>query len=344
MTITVEAGMKVRRLSEILAAENQRWPVDAPRAEDATVGGVVATAAQGPRRCGWGKVRDSVIGVTAVDGQGTIFRGGGRVVKNVAGYDFCKLLTGSLGTLAVITQLTLRVRPVPPAAAVVLGAPRDLPIAEQALATLLKSEIAPSAVELVCGSDWQEHARLVEGRSAHSAPLLLAVALEGTHDEVAWMFDRLKGDWTKVGIAEPRLLESEAAASLLADLVEYPAAGEAPLTLRASVLPSALVGFLTQVRRVCPHGSFQAHAASGIANIKLPEFPPDGLTETLADRLQPLAREASGGITTLANPSGQEMTRQNVWGGVNAMDWLMDAVKHAFDPKNLLNPGRFVYA
>ena len=77
-------------------------------ADEATIGGVVATNWSGPRRYGHGTIRDYVIGIHAVDGRGTSFKGGGRVVKNVAGYDFCKLLTGSLGTLGVITHLRSR--------------------------------------------------------------------------------------------------------------------------------------------------------------------------------------------------------------------------------------------
>ena len=113
MTITVEAGITMQALAETLAAAGQRFPVDVPNAGQATLGGVVATNWNGPRRFGQGTVRDYVLGVQAVDGRGVGFKGGGRVVKNVAGYDFCKLLTGSLGTLGVITQLTLKLKPIP---------------------------------------------------------------------------------------------------------------------------------------------------------------------------------------------------------------------------------------
>ena len=99
--------------AEVLAAENQRLPIDVPAEEQATLGGVIATNWNGPRWYGQGSVRDYLIGVAAVDGHGTRFRGGGRVVKNVAGYDLCKLLTGSLGTLAILTEVTLKVKPIP---------------------------------------------------------------------------------------------------------------------------------------------------------------------------------------------------------------------------------------
>ena len=113
MTITVEAGLPLAELAGILAGERQWLPVEGPQPAEATIGGLMATAWSGPRRYGWGTMRDFVIGVSAVDGRGIPFKGGGRVVKNVAGYDFCKLLTGSCGTLAVVTQLTLKLRPLP---------------------------------------------------------------------------------------------------------------------------------------------------------------------------------------------------------------------------------------
>ena len=111
MTILVEAGIRMADLAATLAREGQQLPIDVPQAREATLGGVIATNWCGPRRYGHGTIRDYVIGIHAVDGRGVAFKGGGRVVKNVAGYDFCKLLTGSLGTLGVITQVALKVKP-----------------------------------------------------------------------------------------------------------------------------------------------------------------------------------------------------------------------------------------
>ena len=122
MTILVEAGVRMADLAATLAAEGQQLPIDVPRAAEATIGGVVATNWNGPRRYGHGTIRDYVIGIHAVDGRGVPFKGGGRVVKNVAGYDFCKLLTGSLGTLGVITQLALKVKPLPEQSETVVAA------------------------------------------------------------------------------------------------------------------------------------------------------------------------------------------------------------------------------
>ncbi len=99
-------------------AANRQWlPVDVPWPERATVGGAMAANAAGPRRYAYGTIRDYLLGFTAVDGTGMTFSGGGRVVKNAAGYNMCRLMAGSWGTLGVITQVTLMVRPLPEASA-----------------------------------------------------------------------------------------------------------------------------------------------------------------------------------------------------------------------------------
>ena len=121
MTITVQAGIAIGQLQDTLKAEGQQLPVDVPFPDRATLGGAVATNASGPRRFGHGTLRDYVIGITVVNDQGKEVKGGGRVVKNVAGYDFMKLYTGSLGTLGVIAQLTLKVKPLPEAVAAVVA-------------------------------------------------------------------------------------------------------------------------------------------------------------------------------------------------------------------------------
>src|SRR5262249_13131056 len=113
MTITVQAGITIAKLQEVLHAENQRLPVDVPLADRATLGGVLATNTSGPRRYGFGTLRDYVIGISAVNDLGEEIKVGGRVVKNVAGYDLCKLFIGSLGTLGIISQVTLKLRPLP---------------------------------------------------------------------------------------------------------------------------------------------------------------------------------------------------------------------------------------
>jgi len=113
LTITVQAGISVGQLQAVLAEQGQWLPVDVPQAVTATLGGSLAVNVSGPRRYGYGTWRDYVIGIRFLQDEGVEVQGGGRVVKNVAGYDLMKLQIGALGTLGVITQVTLKVRPKP---------------------------------------------------------------------------------------------------------------------------------------------------------------------------------------------------------------------------------------
>jgi glycolate oxidase FAD binding subunit len=343
MTITVEAGVTMRQLAKTLAGEQQRLPVDVPDSDRATIGGVVATNSNGPRRFGLGNLRDYVIGITAIDGRGIPFCGGGRVVKNVAGYDFCKLLTGSMGTLGVIVQLTLRVMPQPETTALLGCAVADLDAAEKLLDTLVESPLRPVAVELLGGPQWREEPRLTSLLPASDAGFMVAVALEGTSVEVDWMANQLGSQWDQLGVEGWSRVDDIQALALMEVFAQFPSPGESPLVLQASVVPSATTRFIAAVRALDRRCAVQAHAGSGIVIVKLSEFPAKGLVKTLIGKLQPAAKKMLGNVIILANPTGQEMTRQSVWGGAEFACDLMQEVKAQFDPKNLLNPGRFVY-
>jgi len=342
MTVTVQAGLVVAELQRLLAAENQRLPIDVAQADRATVGGVVATNFSGPRRHGWGTIRDYVIGIAAVDGVGRCFRGGGRVVKNVAGYDFCKLLTGSLGTLGVITELTFRLRPRPEQQALVACAPRDWDEAERLLAALVHSRTAPVAVELLLGPAWSGLAEL-DGWSASAGSPLLVVGLEGTEPEVAWMGEQLAAEWRQLGVARCRKLEGGPAEALWHRLTEFPAAGDWPLMLKITVVPSATTRLIQAALALDADCSVQAHAGSGVVVVAFSQFPAQGLSRAVTGGLAAAAAAAHGNASVLRNPSGAEMTRQCVWGGFDVPYGLMAEVKKNFDPRGILNPGRFVY-
>ncbi len=131
--------MTVAALARRLAAEGQRLPIDVPQSQRATIGGAVASCLPGPRQFRCGTIRDYVIGLRAVDGGGAEFSAGGRVVKNAAGYDLCRLVTGSLGTLAVVVQVTLMVKPLPETSAILAAALSGWPTAERLLAGLTAS-------------------------------------------------------------------------------------------------------------------------------------------------------------------------------------------------------------
>jgi glycolate oxidase FAD binding subunit len=341
MTVTVEAGVTMQTLADLLATERQRLPIDVPQADQATIGGVVATGWNGPRRYGQGSVRDHVIGISAIDGRGMPFHGGGRVVKNVAGYDFCKLLTGSLGTLGVITEVTLKLKPQPEQQALLACSAADGPAAERLLAALVQSAATPTAVELLAGPEWEREPAF--GALEHPGPgsLFLVVSLEGTAAEVEYMIRQLSAEWRALGVEVPLVLGESA--RTWRRIVEFSADSAAPLVLKASVVPSGVLPLVQAARQVDPAASILAHAGNGTVFIKFAQFPAQGLSRTLVSQLQPAAAAQRGHLVVLSNPSGAEMTHQSMWGAIDAPLDLMGAIKRKFDPKDILNRGRFVY-
>ena len=166
LTATVQAGMTFARFQAALRERGQWLSLDPPDADRATVGGVVAANASGPRRHLYGTARDQLIGVTVVTADGALVRGGGKVVKNVAGYDLPKLFVGSFGTLGIIVELTVRLRPVPEAERWVCVRFDRLKDAGAAVRAIMGSDLIPTAVELLDGdasraftADGDAHAR-----------------------------------------------------------------------------------------------------------------------------------------------------------------------------------------
>ncbi len=354
MTITVEAGLTIAELASTLAAENQWLPIDVAQADRATIGGVIATNTSGPRRFGQGTIRDYVIGIRAVDGRGVAFQAGGRVVKNVAGYDFCKLLCGSFGTLAVITQVTLKIKPRPQASAWAWCEVPSLAKADELLAALATTATTPTAIELISGPP--SITGDVPQPFASSAAARVLIGFEGTKVEVDWQLARLADEWRAAGAALKSISEPDAVAALWSQLTEFPvidaaaAAVPAAVTftpaiavLKASVLPSKVTSFIEQLRLLAPAASIVAHAGSGIVLIRLSEAPVGGLAAAIVRHWQPAARAAGGNLVVLASREAAELTRQVVWGTPRDDARLQIAVKAQFDPQDILNPARFVY-
>src|SRR5262249_6053587 len=214
MTITVQAGITVGKLQTILSDENQQLPVDVPRPDLATLGGALATNASGPRRYGYGTLRDYVIGISVVNDEGQEVKAGGRVVKNVAGYDLMKLYVGSLGTLGIITQVTLKVKPRPGARAL-LGVPCPEGRLDALLDLVHSSRTRPTAVTLV-------HPRAVAeivgsdpaATLAAEGNWLVLVGFEDSAAAVEWQVLQLRREVGAVGTTVPL---SDAAWTTLAD-------------------------------------------------------------------------------------------------------------------------------
>ncbi|MEX0701091.1 MAG: FAD-binding oxidoreductase [Planctomycetales bacterium] len=337
MTVTVEAGMRVEELATLLREERQQLPIDVPQPHRATLGGAVAMNACGPRRFGHGTLRDYVIGVSAVDAHGRLFKSGGRVVKNVAGYDLAKLLVGSMGTLAIVTQLTFKLRPLPEAAAIVWAALEEFYDLDVVLERLLTSATRPVLLEVLGSDAAREIAAEARSELPSGAPVL-AVGFEGTAREVEWQAARVREELSAFGPREIGTVEGEPAERLRSAFTEFELFADAPLTFRASLPPSWTIPFLDRAARAGV--TVQAHAGNGIVTGHLPD---DAVTlekaESILGQLREFAREARGHLTIVDCPP--DWKRRLPLFGAPDQSWeLMRRVKRSLDPHDLLNRGR----
>jgi len=156
------------------------------------------------------------------------------------------------------------------------------------------------------------------------------------------MLEQIKAEWRGLGIGEPRVISAGQAAALWQQLRDFPAQRVAPLVIKATMVPSQMTNFMRMLGEHDHDASIQAHAGNGIVVAELPHFTSEHVSRVLIGRLQPAARQAGGSVTVLSSTlSG--LTRQAIWGGANSAALWMQKVKRQFDPRNILNPGRFVY-
>lgn len=321
MTITVQAGITMARLNEILAAERQRLPIDVPQPQRATVGGSIACNMSGPRRLGFGTFRDYVIGIRFIDDQGHEVQGGGRVVKNVAGYDLCKLHTGALGSLGIITQVTLKLRPMPEAHVSVTF---SCPVSSlgETLDRLHASATRPAYVE-------------AEGMGGDRCQIV--VGFEDNAAAVAWQVDQIQREFPQTAMDIARENAADDRVCALTERMHSPAAW----SWKASLPSSAVAGF---VRNLAKGGfEWQAQALSGIVwGRAVRDMSIDQARHEL-EGFRRVAAAVGGSVVVWRCPIDWK-TQLDPY-GKERPDWrLMQAVKRQVDPHNLFNPGRFIFS
>jgi glycolate oxidase FAD binding subunit len=334
LVVRVQGGARLADLQAALAPAGQWLALDPPEPR-ATVGGVVAANASGPRRLRYGTVRDLIIGITVVLADGTVARAGGKVVKNVAGYDLAKLFCGSLGTLGLVAEATFRLHPLPAAAAAVT---LEVDTAERvgaAVGPLLRSALEPSAVELA----WPDP----------QLPGRLTVVFEGIGPGVeaqAAACAELLGRVGPAAVAGPG--ETDAA---LATLGARPFE-KADVGVKVACPPADLPAVLADLRAglLGWAGPVSAHAGTGVlwmaSDAREGELEADGgrTVPALAQRITE-ARErlaARGGSLVLVKAPPELKRAADAWGPAGDALGLMRRVKERFDPDRRLSPGRFV--
>ncbi len=307
LVVKVQAGVTLAALGEHLAPAGQRL-VLGEVVPGSTVGGAIATALSGPLRLGYASARDLILGVTVVTADGTVAHGGGKVVKNVAGYDLAKLFTGSYGTLGIIAEAVLRLHPLPEATAWVTATYPDFRAAAGPVAAVLGSQLVPAAVEV--------------DRPGPGGGVSVAVAVDGSRSGV-------EGRGEKVAaLMGPG---AEASAQAPAWWGSLPA----PTVIKVTAELAALAG----VGDALP-GAVRGSAGSGILYQAVPSSSgPDELTALVVDARRLAA--AGGGFAVVLGAPAAMKRGVDVWGPVPGLA-LMRQVKAVFDPDRRLAPGRFV--
>jgi glycolate oxidase FAD binding subunit len=334
MTITVQAGITISRLRNVLKAEGQQLPVDVAFPDRATLGGAVATNASGPRRFGHGTLRDYVIGITVVNDRGEEVKGGGRVVKNVAGYDLMKLYTGSLGTLGIITQLTLKVKPLPEAVAVIAA-----PCPPDMLEAVLNKVLATTATRPTMIGVANGPAAALLG--SKGSGYLLVVCFEEKASTVAWQVERLGRELPGDVSGTNSEFGGDLATGLVQKWANFPLTNPGGLTFKANVVPAATAELFRRADAMSPRPALVAHAGNGIVFGHLPADVGPERAKAILDELGRFAAEHAGNVVVIRCPSAWKAVVP-VWGRSTPDRLVMRAVKEKLDPGRTFNPGRFV--
>lgn len=333
MTCTVEAGCTWAAMQAELARHGQMVALDPLLPERATVGGVVATNDSGALRLRYGGLRDLIIGMTIVLADATIAKTGGKVVKNVAGYDLHKLMTGNSGTLGVIAEVNFRLHPVEVHARTWTAVAAEAIQFDAALRALLDSQMTPSSAQLrVRGQECALDVRIaapaecMDEQEARLKKIFGEIELRESDESELSKPGSSKPEWNKsVWQARQELFELQGA-----------------VILKASMLPGDLCGVSAELQRRADESGVEiaiAAQATGLMTIAIGSVGEPAIT--LVDYLRSKLKTTAGSVVVLQIP--QELRdRIDVWGPESNSVPLMREIKRRFDPNRILNPGRFV--
>ncbi len=329
LTVTVQAGVTAGALAAALADRRQTLPLDPPGWSGRTLGGIAATAAGGPLRLRYGTMRDLLLGVRFVQADGVVTWGGARVVKSVTGYDVPKLLVGSLGTLGVLGELTLRLHPLPEAEATCLIPLRAVEAAEEMVARLGDSTLQPTRLELLDAG-----ALAASGLPAAAAALVVSVgsvaaAVRAQQGQLVTEAARVRARVETMGPAFWRTYDRALAET-------------GATRLRVTTLATRLAATHGQVRAALGAAGLVVTGCAplGVLRVATAQDDPTPLARAV-ERLRAVVAEADGSVV-IEHGSAALRSSVDPWGPVPppALE-LMRALKHTFDPRGTLNPGRF---
>jgi glycolate oxidase FAD binding subunit len=358
LTLSVDAGIGLAQLAEVLARQNQFVPLAVPFFENCTVGGTIASGIASALRPGYGSARDFLLGAEFVNGTGALTKSGGRVVKNVTGYDLHKLLIGSLGTLAVVTRLNFRTFPLPRGFGRLSIAFSSVESVLRFRAMVAKSPLTLSSFEIL---DPEASQRLESRKDQAAAPpswfapsLWHAfVGFEGT-DPILRRYSSDLVQYAEESVAAHWNLLDETASKLVAkDLQEFPrflaSASPAATIFKLSTLPVLPADILN----LCASAQRRAIPCCLFANNSGPLYfalQPAKFDDAAIAALAEISAEVFAfttvhrGQASIPFCPAELKRRVNIWGPAREDADLMRRVKNAFDPDNIFAPGRFTAA
>ncbi len=329
LTITAQAGVTLAQLQAVLAAQGQCLPLDVAKPEQQTLGGVIAARANSLRRFSSGSVRDLLLGVSVINCRGERIKGGGKVVKNVAGYDLPKLYCGSRGTLGLVTEASLKVSPLPEASATV-ALPLDADHnSEDVLDHLLGSDLTPSFLFLLSPLA----AASVVPSAADAQYVLLG--FDGDGEAVDWQVNTLGAGH----------LEDASAQHVRASLRDFALKGS-PMTAEFHILSSQVGAFSRMLEWTARRSGFTAEVASDAAlGLMTAHFAPQSENadwHTFYADLKDKADRCGGSFIIMRMPDTLREADVPVWSPQTPDFGLMARLKETLDPARMWNPGRFV--
>ena len=344
LTVTVEAGIRLGDLQTELAKHRQYLALNPPYADRCTIGGIVATNASGSFRLRHGTARNQVLGLRVVRADGTVVKSGGKVVKNVAGYDLNKLYIGAFGTLGIITEVTLKLSPIPVRQAILTAGFQNVQEAADTGLSIVGSQTLPMFVNLFVNSDPTPGGTEVP---TDENKTLLVVGFGGDPETVAWQLTQCQGIMEQNGAIGVTIAEGESLQHLQGAVQEFSEDNKNTeiIVAKLNLKRTDVAEFAAQIVKANWACDVQMMAllGSGVLYGTLP-VTSDTDYQSLANALTQLRQTAmsrQGNLIIEVAPP--ELKRHiDVWGSVEGTLSLMKQIKAKFDPAGLLNPGRFV--
>jgi len=344
LVATTESGITLKKFQSALNKENQFLALDPPHVgSKATVGGIIATNDSGPERLRYGTLREFLIGLKVVRADGTIFKGGSKVVKNVAGYDLPKLYTGSLGTLGIIVEATFRLYPVPEYSETYLVSFSSLEESHDTVMTLLNSDLVITSLEILNPELISSFAKRND-LEIEDNKYTLAIGIKNVEKAVKDQISSLKTICDQNG-GKGKVIRGAQEEKLWEDIRDFPwklfKAGR--VVCKASVLIKQIPKVLETVKRLSDENGIKtyisARAGNGILIISI-----KGEVSSVIDSLNSLRGFLSsiGGHLILQEAPYEIKAGVSVWGDFGSGLSIMKKIKFNFDPNNLLNPGRYI--